>query len=99
MGALLFDADGDGDNDLLVVSGGSFITADSTTFRARLYLNDGRGRFTLDPDALPGVATSGSGSRDRKSTRLNSSHRCISYAVFCLKKKKEKETEHTQEHH
>src|SRR5207248_6041407 len=28
--------------------------------------------------------------RDRKSTRLNSSHRTISYAVFCLKKKKEK---------
>src|SRR5207248_3991014 len=27
---------------------------------------------------------------DRKSTRLNSSHRTISYAVFCLKKKKEK---------
>src|SRR5437879_9952513 len=26
--------------------------------------------------------------RDRKSTRLNSSHRCISYAVFCLKKKR-----------
>src|SRR5437879_11011430 len=25
---------------------------------------------------------------DRKSTRLNSSHRCISYAVFCLKKKR-----------
>src|SRR5437763_1396519 len=30
------------------------------------------------------------GGRDRKSTRLNSSHRCISYAVFCLKKKKKK---------
>src|SRR5437763_9638710 len=29
-------------------------------------------------------------SGDRKSTRLNSSHRCISYAVFCLKKKKRK---------
>src|SRR5437763_4834912 len=29
---------------------------------------------------------------DRKSTRLNSSHRCISYAVFCLKKKKKKKT-------
>src|SRR5438552_4980010 len=29
-------------------------------------------------------------SRDRKSTRLNSSHQIISYAVFCLKKKKEK---------
>src|SRR5437762_7068350 len=27
------------------------------------------------------------GLADRKSTRLNSSHRCISYAVFCLKKK------------
>src|SRR5207253_4058884 len=30
------------------------------------------------------------GDRDRKSTRLNSSHVAISYAVFCLKKKKEK---------
>src|SRR5436305_2952840 len=30
------------------------------------------------------------GSRDRKSTRLNSSHVRISYAVFCLKKKKKK---------
>src|SRR5574337_1619105 len=29
-------------------------------------------------------------SRDRKSTRLNSSHHSISYAVFCLKKKKKK---------
>src|SRR5256885_6769015 len=28
--------------------------------------------------------------RDRKSTRLNSSHLVISYAVFCLKKKKER---------
>src|SRR5690348_18206557 len=28
--------------------------------------------------------------RDRKSTRLNSSHPSISYAVFCLKKKKQK---------
>src|SRR5947199_7371320 len=32
----------------------------------------------------------GIGSRDRKSTRLNSSHLGISYAVFCLKKKKSK---------
>src|SRR3712207_7425340 len=30
----------------------------------------------------------GGGARDRKSTRLNSSHANISYAVFCLKKKK-----------
>src|SRR5258708_26898774 len=34
--------------------------------------------------------------RDRKSTRLNSSHQIISYAVFCLKKKKKKKTNHTQ---
>src|SRR5438034_8251307 len=32
---------------------------------------------------------------DRKSTRLNSSHTVISYAVFCLKKKKKK-TKHTK---
>src|SRR5437764_9858368 len=31
---------------------------------------------------------------DRKSTRLNSSHRCISYAVFCLKKKNNQEGPH-----
>src|SRR5699024_11357005 len=34
----------------------------------------------------------GSTERDRKSTRLNSSHVSISYAVFCLKKKKNKNT-------
>src|SRR5258708_16711368 len=33
-------------------------------------------------------------SRDRKSTRLNSSHQIISYAVFCLKKKKKQKTRH-----
>src|SRR5207248_10328008 len=32
---------------------------------------------------------------DRKSTRLNSSHRTISYAVFCLKKKKKNKTQRT----
>src|SRR2546430_8399231 len=35
---------------------------------------------------------------DRKSTRLNSSHSQISYAVFCLKKKKQKETNINQDH-
>src|SRR5262245_62527204 len=34
--------------------------------------------------------------RDRKSTRLNSSHLGISYAVFCLKKKKIRNTKHTR---
>src|SRR5437763_10117571 len=45
---------------------------------------DGRAADQQEPAAVQG------GSRqleDRKSTRLNSSHRCISYAVFCLKKK------------
>src|SRR6266516_6191912 len=36
----------------------------------------------------PGTPTADA-ERDRKSTRLNSSHRTISYAVFCLKKKKQ----------
>src|SRR5437879_6896123 len=40
-----------------------------------------------------GVGTS---PQDRKSTRLNSSHRCISYAVFCLKKKKTHATDERQ---
>src|SRR5258708_18538102 len=35
--------------------------------------------------------------RDRKSTRLNSSHQIISYAVFCLKKKNEKTAEDDNE--
>src|SRR5437763_8145581 len=36
---------------------------------------------------------------DRKSTRLNSSHRCISYAVFCLKKKIHKSLKFAQTLH
>src|SRR2546430_13459917 len=36
--------------------------------------------------------------RDRKSTRLNSSHSQISYAVFCLKKKKKKNDSLTSQH-
>src|SRR5689334_24166399 len=44
-----------------------------------------RGGVNLDLKELP----------DRKSTRLNSSHSSISYAVFCLKKKKGKRDEFT----
>src|SRR5205807_3514677 len=50
---------------------------------------------TLSPTSLTGSGTamlsctfSSGGTLDRKSTRLNSSHLVISYAVFCLKKKK-----------
>src|SRR5437879_7226328 len=47
---------------------------------------------------IPVVAPIGTGSDgiDRKSTRLNSSHRCISYAVFCLKKKKKENKKRTR---
>src|SRR5438270_5988463 len=38
------------------------------------------------------------GSADRKSTRLNSSHSQISYAVFCLKKKKKIKKKHPTHH-
>src|SRR5437879_7473823 len=41
-----------------------------------------------NPDVLAAINQILQDKRDRKSTRLNSSHRCISYAVFCLKKKK-----------
>src|SRR5699024_12396969 len=47
-------------------------------------------------DALPGLEL-GHGP-DRKSTRLNSSHVSISYAVFCLKKKKKREELNGGEH-
>src|SRR3989449_6371981 len=49
------------------------------------------GRRAADPGArrqLPADRFAGRGDQDRKSTRLNSSHGYISYAVFCLKKKK-----------
>src|SRR5947209_10148061 len=44
--------------------------------------------FHLGPPALRQFAALGGKGLDRKSTRLNSSHANISYAVFCLKKKK-----------
>src|SRR5437879_11542724 len=50
----------------------------------------GRPRWALIALACPASTTMDEVEADRKSTRLNSSHRCISYAVFCLKKKKKK---------
>src|SRR5438094_10236472 len=52
----------------------------------------GRGGHDERPDAArtdDGTRAARPDPPDRKSTRLNSSHRTISYAVFCLKKKKE----------
>src|SRR2546430_3897385 len=52
-----------------------------------LFFDLARGRPFLTPGLLGGAVFRGP-STDRKSTRLNSSHSQISYAVFCLKKKK-----------
>ncbi len=61
-GALLFDADGDGDQDLYVASGGSFPTGQESAsfYQDRLYVNDGRGGLRRDPQALPAENASGS---------------------------------------
>src|SRR2546427_3723930 len=46
-------------------------------------------KFSPNPKPVSRMRHCGASAQDRKSTRLNSSHSQISYAVFCLKKKKE----------
>src|SRR2546422_8282736 len=53
----------------------------------------GRTCWTTRSKPCRGRASCGCGPRDRKSTRLNSSHGYISYAVFCLKKKKKQKVQ------
>jgi ASPIC and UnbV/FG-GAP-like repeat len=53
MGILLFDADGDGDLDLYVAAGGYAHAPNDPAYQDKLYLNDGKGSFTLDTMALP----------------------------------------------
>src|SRR5258708_22899317 len=56
-------------------------------FMLRRWKDDPKARAALRP-----VPRRQCTAQDRKSTRLNSSHQIISYAVFCLKKKKHNET-------
>src|SRR4051794_41607845 len=70
----------------------------TTLFRSSRGPPTGRGDDVLDAEGLAEMsrAEPSASSTDRKSTRLNSSHPSISYAVFCLKKKKDREVPPTR---
>src|SRR4029079_7580204 len=53
---IFFDADGDGDLDLFVCSGGSEFAARSSALVSHLYINDGKGRFSKSTQMLPSVS-------------------------------------------
>ena len=58
--ALFFDCDGDGDQDLYVCSGGNEFPAKSLELIDRLYINDGKGKFTRSAQVLPSYNFEGS---------------------------------------
>ena len=60
VGAVFFDANGDGRPDLYVVSGGSEYSEGAPALQDRLYVNDGRGHLRRDAGALPPEFASGS---------------------------------------
>src|SRR5438094_8168790 len=77
----------------------------STLFPYTTLFRSSAGSRSLPPPRTASILSTREGRRpplpspvpiDRKSTRLNSSHRTISYAVFCLKKKKKKKKTQTQ---
>jgi hypothetical protein len=57
--ALFFDVDGDGDQDLYIVSGGNEYADQSPGYEDHIYINDGKGNFTKAPSsALPSMLSS-----------------------------------------
>jgi hypothetical protein len=60
MGSLLFDCDGDKDLDLYVSVGGSEFEWPSNKYEHQLYINDGKGGFSVGQGRLPNVISSGS---------------------------------------
>lgn len=60
VGVLLFDADNDKDLDLYIVSGSYEFKVDSPELQDRLYINDGKGHYSLNSEAVPAFLKSGS---------------------------------------
>ncbi|TXF89900.1 RNA-binding protein [Neolewinella aurantiaca] len=60
LGSLFFDADGDGDADLYLASGGSELSLTNDDYLDRLLINDGTGKFSHAASALPAVKNSSS---------------------------------------
>lgn len=59
MESVFFDVDNDGDLDLYVVSGGNEAPVAHPSLKDRVYINDGKGHFTLDEEKLPEFRDSG----------------------------------------